>query len=846
MDTAMDTEKRINNIRPAASDTKAYMLCNSVIEILLVCLLAFMPVAFGVVHQASRLVVIVICAAIFLVFMVRQVFFAGAGLIKTWAYLPAAAFILLAIFTVIPMSQKTVSVFSDQTVKLKSELLEQNSTAEQNEKTTLSFYPHGTKEDLRIILAVVTVFVVVLNVFQTREQIKRLLTAIAVIGFCVALLAIAQDTIGNGEIYGFVESPEKVISGPFVNHSHFGQFMNLSIGAMLSIVLMMLYREFEEKEATASSVFEYFDTSRAKRLWLFVAMISMSASALFASLTRGGMLSMLAAMCVTVILLSARRAFRRHGWMVIVVALVALVCLLYTGFDTVYERFATLSSLDKYGTRLEILRDMTEPIRRFFVFGSGLGTHAVIYPMFQSIITALQFTHAENEYAQLIEETGVAGALIMILFAAIIAVNFVKAIRNRKSSVNVAAYGLGFGLIAILIHSVSDFGQHLPANAMLSVIFCAIIIRLGRAKENPQSAETVQIKKPLLIIIFAAVVCLYGWSIIGAAKAAVAERYWHKACKVEDKLLANRREGTQDDFGKLISYASRAVQIQPDNIEYQHWLGVWRWWRVSGNTDPDIGGLTNEAMAEVEKIVADLKQAEKTCPTFGPIYCLMGQLQKFVLLEPVGEDNIKKGFMLEPNDEISLFAAGCLDIGEQKNIESFEKFRKSAALGGSYFKDIVEIYINQAKRPDLAIEIAADDTRRLRYVADVLAGDEQFSSKAGEVILKIVELAERKAWQNTADVWELSYAGDYYQKIGDNFKAAQYFTDAVAADYGNADLRLKLARALAANSQPVEAIKQLRICLKLKPAFRQAEKLLGELSLNPEVIKQNIEDTETK
>jgi hypothetical protein len=53
---------------------------------------------------------------------------------------------------------------------------------------------------------------------------------------------------------------------------------------------------------------------------------------------------------------------------------------------------------------------------------------------------------------------------------------------------------------------------------------------------------------------------------------------------------------------------------------------------------------------------------------------------------------------------------------------------------------------------------------------------------------------------------------------------------------------------MAENERPIEAVKQLRICLKLRPKFRQAEKLLGELSLTPQVISQSLEleDAETK
>ncbi len=813
-------------------------LSDKIIEILLTALLAFMPFTFGAVHQWSQQIVVVVSTAVLIIFLFRQII-SGGDFTATWAYVPIAVFILLAIFTIIPMPQKAVSILSPETVKLKSELLSDNIR-----NLTLSFYPDGTKNNIRIILSVAAIFIVVLNVFKKPSQIKRLLKAIVIIGLGAAAVAIAQDIAGNGKIYWLIQSPQKAIGGPFVNHSHFGQFMNLSIGAAVALVLLILHRQFNKREITAVTVFEYFDSPRARKLWLLAAMISISTTAVFASLTRGGMLSMLGAMSITVLLLSARRTLRQHGWMVVLVALAALVCLLYTGFDTVYERLATLSSLDGYSTRLEVLKDMTEPIRRFIPFGTGLGSHFAVYPMFQSIHTTLQFSFAENEYAQLLEETGLAGFAIMLAFGSIVAVNFIRAIRNKEHYISVAAYGLGFGLIAILIHSFSDFGQHLPANAMLSAIFCALIITLGRGNKNLQTIPVVRLRKSVLLILSAILVSVYGWALIGADKARVAEGYWQRASKIENKLMTNGWAGSDSDFKELIFYAAKAAQTQPENIEYRYRLNVWRWQDAARKIDLEMGCPTNEAISQVETIVDELKQAPAVCPTFGPVYCLLGQLEKFVLLEPAGEDNIKKGFMLKPNDETTLFAAGCLDISNGEIERSFEKFSKCVSLGNTFFKDIVQIYIEQEKRADLAVEVAADNIRRLKYVADILSANKEYGVEAEKAQAKFVALAEQKAAENNASRDELVLLGGYFLKNSNFQKATEYLGAAAAADYGDANLRLKLARALAENGQANEAVRQLRICLRLRPKYRQAEKLLAELSIRPEVIKQNLGETE--
>jgi tetratricopeptide (TPR) repeat protein len=845
MVTAMVMEKRKNNGRyQTGSDTnrqEIYLrLPERLMEILLICLIAFMPLAFGAVQPWSRQVVVVLSSAIVLLFLLQRIIRPAEKFTFTWAYLPVAAFLFLVVLQIVPLPQSIVSIISPQTVSLKKELLDQTAN-----NLTISFYSSATKNDLRIILAVISVFVVVLNVFTTYEKIKRLLKAIVCVGAAVAIIAIIQDIAGNGKIYGFVTIPLKAISGPFVNHSHFGQFMNLSIGAAIALLLLKLQEDFESRQTTAANVFEYFDSTGSRGLWLIVGMISISIAAVFVSLTRGGMLSMLMAMCITVLLLAMRRSLRRHGWLVSVIALCAFVCLLYTGFDAVYERFATFSSLDNYGTRLKIVKDLLKPARQFAVLGTGLGTHAVIYPMFQSINTALRFSHAENEYMQLIEETGITGFVVMLSFGSIVAANFIKAIKNKKSSLNIAAYGLGFGLTAILIHSISDFGQHLPANAVLSAIFCALIINLGR-NNNAEHSAMVKPQRIVLVILFVLIAAASIWSFKEADKARIAAGWRQKAYAISQKLAANIRQGSESDFEQMLSCASKAVQIQPDNIEYKYWLNVWRWWKVSRQIEPETGGLSNSAIKEVYEIADDLKKARAICPTFGQVYSLLGQLEKFVLLEPAGEDNIKKGFMLEPNGEVSLFAAGCLDITEDRPIDSFVKFRKSVQLGGTFFNEIVAIYIEQAQRPDLAIEIAIDNTNRLKYVANILSQNENYPAEAKTAELKMIELIEQKISKNTADAEELYLLGDYYQKNDNPAKAAESFSSALSQDYGNTELRLKYAQALAQTDRFDEAIQQARMCLKLRPGLKKAEKLIADLSVRPELIKKKIESPADK
>ncbi|MHC4570073.1 MAG: hypothetical protein ACYTE3_30485, partial [Planctomycetota bacterium] len=234
-----------------------------VIEWLLTCLLVFMPLAFGVVHAWSEEVVVVLSGAIMVCFLFRQILCRDGGVIWSWAYVPAGLFILVAVFQLVPLPSHLVSTVSPNTAALKRELLGDLPNADLVLKQmTLSFYPRATAHNLRLVLAVAGVFVVVLNVYRRPDQIKRLLMAIAVIGGIVAAITLAQNVFGNGKIFWFVPTRHGAgRSGPFVNHSNLGQFMNLSIGAALGLLCVKLHEAFGRRRATPASILEYMSCS---------------------------------------------------------------------------------------------------------------------------------------------------------------------------------------------------------------------------------------------------------------------------------------------------------------------------------------------------------------------------------------------------------------------------------------------------------------------------------------------------------------------------------------------------------------------------------------------------------
>ena len=846
-------EQQLKNLPENEPDTRF----DAAIEVLMVLLLAFMPLSFGVVHAWSEMVVIALVGAMALCLALKVALNKDARLVWTWAYLPMVLFILVVIVQLLPLPAAVVRIISPGTYETKTSLLadlpsELNvsdiDTAgsiripDVREKMTLSFYPHATEHNLRLILAVAVVFVVIVNIYRRPAQIKRLLTAIMLIGFGIAGLAFAQNILGTDKIYWLVAVPHnQVLSGPFVNHSNYGQFMNLSIGAAVGLVLVRLHESFQRGRFSVAAVAARLGEPDLRIIWYALGMIVLGVATIFLSLTRGGMIAMLIAGSFTALMIGIKRGLKGNSWIITVLLIGSFVCVLYVGYDAVYDRLATLHDFDRaQGGRWQIVRDIAVAWTRFPVTGTGLGTHDVVYPMFDRSTIAALAGHAENEYAQAAEETGGIGLALVIIFITAIWLAYRQNLRaasrsQSSSSVHWAAFGLGFGLLAIMIHSLSDFGQHLPANACLTAVFCGLLIAMARLEKGtgaihfrPQPNHT-HLRKGLVIMVVGG----FAWALLGANAARSGESNWNRARLLEDSLSEKSWLGSNEEYTEILTYASEATYHQPKNVRYRHWLNVYRWRAISRVTDPNSGDLvlTSDTLRFTRQIVDELHYARSLCPTFGATYCLIGQLEYFILEDPDGARRIRDGFSLAPCDATACYIAGLLDTQENRPAESLEKFSRAVELRGQLMADAVDVYLYRVNRPDLAVALAGDNIGLLSQVARALSEMTTYQELADQARAEVARLLEEKCAQPDAPASAFaSLAGVYYRE--QNYEdAAEYYGRALALDYGPVHWHLNRARALAEVGQISEAIREARIVLSLQPQMPAAVKLLADLLL---------------
>lgn len=810
------------------------------IEWLLFGLLAFMPFAFGAVEAWSEEIVIALAAAISICFLLKVAAARNGFVTWTWAYIPVAAFLLLAFLQTVPLPVALVRFLSPQTVVQKLALLRDlHGTDVTPSSMTASFYLHGTVHDLRLALAIAAIFVVVFNTVRTPDQIARLLIGIVIIGATVVLVTLAQAAFGNGRIYWFVPSPHGVVvSGPFVNHSHYSQFMNLSVGAAVGLIFAMLHDRFGRRSVTAEAVTEYLGSRDGRLLLGLLLMVVLGAASVFVSLSRGGMISMMIAGAFTTLVVSSRRSLKGSGWVMALLALGAFLCVLYVGFDAVYDRLGTLREIDKAEAgRWQIVKDIAVAWARFPILGTGLGTHEIVYPMFDRSTVPAIASHAENEYAQTAEETGVIGLAALMLLGAFVWSSYIGVVRNPRTGIHSAAYGLGFGLLAILVHSLSDFGQHLPANACLSAIFCALLLRLGRIGADPGvltgdiAFSGIRARKYGIISLVLAGV-LFAPALLGADAARRAEAHWAKALQAERDMKEKAWQGSDEEYTYLLSHAAAAQECQPANVVYRHWLNVYRWHAISRAADPNTGelNLPVEALEMARRIADEQKRAIPLCVMWGPSWTVLGQIERFVSPgDEGGARHIVRGRQLAPCDPTVCFVMGML-CAEQGDLHAaFREWQRAVELDGQLFGDVCTLLVTQCHRADLADALAGQDLNRLLRLESILKGSNENTELLETTAGRIVSLLEQKCREPGAAAREFAQMAERYGRLGRNDDAVRMYRSALGLDYAQVSWRYSLAELLGKQGLGSEAVHELEICLHLRPQFPAAQRLLERL-----------------
>ncbi len=826
-----------------------------VAEGLVYVLLAFAPLAYGTTQSWSREVFLLLVSAAATVAAAKHVAIAWdparfgdgtgrpVGFVWSWAYVPIALFLALAAAQAVSVPAAWVAAVSPGTTRLRAELLaDLPDAAAALRRASVSFYPYATRSQAVMVAAVGVLYAVVLDVFRRSAAIRRLLAVVAAIGGVVAALAVSQNVTGTTMIYGVVAQTQRN-SGPFQSYSHFSQFMNLSVAAGLALLLDRVAR-LADFYRTPAEVWEALRRPREWAVWALAALCVAGPVTVMLSMSRMGLISLVVAAAASggVLAWRGRPADGSRGsgraWVLVGLGMVVFLVLLCVGFDTVYSRLSSVRDPNTTGRRQEMLKDMVAEFRQFPLLGTGLGTHEFVFGLYDHRDLPSIATHAENEYAELMEETGIVGVALGAAFLAVVASDYARATRRPAEPIGFVPFGLGFGLVAILVHSGTDFGQHLPANAALTATFAALLATLARRRRDREGGA---VAPPAARPVRRAAAVAGGLGVLTAAAAAgvavglwadrarQAESVWNLALDRAAALSRAAWQGSDQAYIDLLTPAAAAVALEPGDVEYRYWTDADRWHSLARSVDPTVGGagLPEEARPWAEQLVADFDAARLLCPTYGPPLCVEGQVNRFVLgRAALGERQIRAAYRLSPYDRTVCLIAGAEAASAGQAEVATDALTKYATLGGGV-QDYADVCV-RAKLPIIPYRIVHHDRRQLLYLASRMPpsdpGWQPWITKCTSVAGLLLADAASKP-DAPPDVLAEQAAAD--RQVGRLADAAALYGRALTQNYGELSWRLARGRCLLDLDRPDAASEDARIVLRLRPENADAKSLLA-------------------
>jgi tetratricopeptide (TPR) repeat protein len=879
---------------------------------LLAALLIFMPAAMGCWQAWAEALALAGACGLAVLLGIKLVRRPDVPFFWSWTYLPIALFFALAALQLAPLPAAWIGAVSPKTAATNHALLGDLPDAAQRLKSLrFNFYQEGAWHDIRNLVTVTCVFIVVINVFRRVEQMVQLLWVIAWIGLAEAVLAILQIITGAAAVYWLIplgaDAPPD--AGTFFNHNAYSQFINLSAGAMVGLLLLKLDQTFRRHDYEPAEVVEKLVSSDFRSAWMLAAMLAVCIASIFLSLSRSGMLSATLAGIVVGILLAIRggaRGMGVGGWLVGVILVLVFSLIMAGGVNLVQGRIARIENAKDRGDRFELTRDALRAWEDYPAVGMGLGSFRFTFQRYDRTNRGAVASHAEDEYAELLEETGAAGGAIAAAFALMIFASFLRArSRGKKDSAREAvapdveaavpdkessssaskgtdpassrrrrrssgahphprkhgaspasslSLGLCFGLVAILVQSAADFGQHFVSVACLTAISCALLINLARCRRRERELEPQAVSSrgslALRAFVLAGVVVVSAGFLWQANVVRLAYAAYDKETRLNGQLSSHGWQGDRGDFIDMDRAADEAARLRPDDVLFRYWRAMNRWYTMT--VDAPIDPVTQNPIftpdneKELAGLAQDLQDARWICPVFGSLDSQLGEWEWSLLGDkPEGQFLIRLGFELSPGDATVCFVMATLEGENRDWSDSIKHFRRAAILGPDFFSDAVDLYVSYFHRPDVAVTLADDDVDQLHLVAQHIRALGKDSSKGpatGPATRSTDEAAAQAADERANDLIRaeadradasaetLGRMGLLCVKRKDPKHAIIYLSRALLLDYGNVDWRLAYARSLAAVGRKDDAMHQAQVMLSAHSDMSEAQDLLDKLS----------------
>ena len=426
--------------------------CDNTIELVLLGLLVFTPLAFGTVQVWSISLMHLATVFMLALWLLKMNAQGRFRLIRTPLDLPILAFGVIAVVS-----------------------------------TATSVYFYESKVELFKILNYILLYFIVVNNIKDLKRIKRIITILIVIGCGLALYGLYNYLNGIEMIYG-LEKKAYVgnLTATYVNSNSMCAYLELTIPLAIGLFLsgMLAGQSIRRKRRRSITTF------------ILLPVILVMTAALVFTYSRDGWIAFFASILfLSIILVWVRRKTPKILTRIAMIVLVVLIVLATTGSVSLYQAMkgkdeGKVSPINPFRgapieSRIDVYRGALQMIADRPLLGVGPGNFPIVYPRYRDKKEIIFMNETHNDYLQFTSEMGIfsLGAFLVLLF-----LYFKNGIRYLLSSKNMYLLGLTLGCMVsvagVAIHASMDFPFQIPANVLTFWVILGLTVSISRVVQS--------------------------------------------------------------------------------------------------------------------------------------------------------------------------------------------------------------------------------------------------------------------------------------------------------------------------------------------------------------------------
>jgi len=466
-------------------------ICRKIINYGILGLIVFSPIPAASVYEWSILVIQLAVLVMLGAYVLLKEKPQNKELLTDSMRWPKRMFIGFFVFLfvqILPLPKFLIKIFSPNSYAFQERFLPDFSNAK---FISFSLIPaHTLREGLEILTYFLLGFLIVKTVTE-RQQILRIFSVLIAMGAFQALYGLFELYNKNPRIL-FYEKMYGLdsVTGTFVNRNHLSGYMEmiipLAIGLVIARIDLFSLMDLRWRDRLLRLSERGFSTS----ILISLGIVVMAIAVIF-SKSRSGVFLLIFAfiLLLGLTIVSFGKSTHQKKWTRNFIAGVFIVIIfvsLYAGIDATIERFA-LDKLLREG-RPTYWANTAEIFTDYPLLGTGLGTFPSLYPDKESGDTLLRLYHAHNDYLEYLSELGVVGMTLLLGGVIFILIKSFIIWRGRRHP-EVKGLGLGgiVAIICILIHSLTDFNLHIPANMLLFSVVLSLTVVIVSYKHTEKN-----------------------------------------------------------------------------------------------------------------------------------------------------------------------------------------------------------------------------------------------------------------------------------------------------------------------------------------------------------------------